>query len=152
MNPTLCEKCANAVPNAHHGCPWSERGEPVPGWTAEATSIRQQTTLFKKPKPRYIDSFCIEACPLFIPDEERQQAEPDPAGLERLCIAITAKAAEDYRNVLLCLRGRERDATWRGHRKHLEQFLEGGESGHAFTLGMGPIVAERVRAEVGIRE
>lgn len=49
----LCWECGKAV----GGCPWSKRFEPVPGWTAVATKVKQQTTM--------LDTYCIIACPLF---------------------------------------------------------------------------------------
>ena len=53
---SLCWDCANAVPNSHHGCPWSRDFEPVEGWTAEYDDIK--------------DSYKIFDCPLFVPDSE----------------------------------------------------------------------------------
>lgn len=59
----ICFDCQNAVPNAEtgRGCPWSERFEPVPGWTAELTTVNRNWNS----SPTY----AITDCPLFIPDE-----------------------------------------------------------------------------------
>ena len=36
---SLCWDCKNAVPQGGHGCSWSERFKPVPGWDAERRDI-----------------------------------------------------------------------------------------------------------------
>lgn len=53
--PTLCWDCHNAT----GGCPWSDNGKPVKGWTAKEV---QKTN--GKPYSTYI----IYDCPLFIRD------------------------------------------------------------------------------------
>ena len=60
----ICFDCQNAVPNGEdRGCPWSERFEPVPGWTAELAVTN----------PHWNPSLTYEitACPLFIADERK---------------------------------------------------------------------------------
>ena len=59
----LCGDCENAVPNGkERRCPWAERFEPVPGWTAEkvpfAVSVER-----KSQASGY--SYNVTACPLF---------------------------------------------------------------------------------------
>ena len=61
----ICFDCKNAVPDKRgHGCPWSRKFEPVPGWTAEPVILNQGS--------RYTETetFRITACPLFDPDDD----------------------------------------------------------------------------------
>ena len=55
---SLCFDCQNAV----CGCSWSKRFEPVDGWTATPVKIRSE-------QKRYIDSYVVKKCPLFVPDD-----------------------------------------------------------------------------------
>ena len=61
----ICIDCQNAVPNAEkgRGCPWSERFEPVPGWTAELTMVNKNWNSGM--------TYEITDCPLFIADERK---------------------------------------------------------------------------------
>lgn len=63
----LCWWCQNAVPTVEHGCPWSEKAEPVPGWDAE------ETVLYLEANGRQTElkSFRILACPMFEEEEPR---------------------------------------------------------------------------------
>lgn len=68
----ICINCKNAVPdNRGHGCPWSERFDPVHGWTAEPSVLRAG---YGKP----IETYRITACPMFDRDD-RCEPEKDPA-------------------------------------------------------------------------
>lgn len=51
---TLCWDCSRAL----GGCSWSLRFEPVEGWIAEATQIRNNTGYYTK-------SYRVISCPLF---------------------------------------------------------------------------------------
>lgn len=65
----ICFDCKNAVPDKEgHGCPWSRKFEPVPGWTAEPTTIRQGY------KYDAVDTYIITECPLFDPDDDRKNS------------------------------------------------------------------------------
>lgn len=57
----LCWSCVNAVPSLEHGCPWSERFEPVEGWTAEETVL----ATMRDGRAFDLHSFLITACPLY---------------------------------------------------------------------------------------
>jgi hypothetical protein len=57
---TLCWKCQKAV----LGCSWSRDFEPVPGWTAEPTTI-----LVNDGGNRVTHSFKVIACPEFQKDK-----------------------------------------------------------------------------------
>ena len=64
-NVNICFDCQNAIPNPEtgRGCPWSERFEPVEGWTAELAVLN----------PNWNPSltYHITACPLFLADERK---------------------------------------------------------------------------------
>lgn len=54
----ICFDCINSVPDDKgHGCPWSERFEPVPGWKAEPTIINGALAPVK--------SYDVKECPLY---------------------------------------------------------------------------------------
>ena len=144
---TLCEGCANAVPSPYHGCPWSERGEPVTGWQAEETSLRMQRNINGKNLSFSVTGYTVRTCPLYAPDRSRrQQRELDRAGVERLSRAVVEMAAEDYRVALQHLRVRPKDREARGQRQALENFFRGSYGG-ALTHGMGPEILRRLREE-----
>lgn len=73
FKPTLCWDCKNSVPDGTHGCPWSERFQPVPGWKAEKTKFLQQYTLRGKVIRRNTDSYRVLECPMFIVEERRAE-------------------------------------------------------------------------------
>lgn len=56
----LCGFCKNFA----YGCEWSERGEPVPGWTATPTVIKADRR--HRNVTKEIKSFSITACPKFV--------------------------------------------------------------------------------------
>lgn len=60
----ICFDCQNAC----GGCSWSEKFEPVPGWTAK--KVTQKTHLHKG-AVRWIETYHITACPEFVKDEPR---------------------------------------------------------------------------------
>ena len=69
----ICFDCTNAVPDDNgHGCPWSRKFEPVPGWTAEPTVLN--------PGGRYdrTETYRITACPLFERDQVRERPASYP--------------------------------------------------------------------------
>lgn len=57
---TLCWDCANAT---NVNCPWVGKSEPVPGWKARHTTIRE--------RGQYIKSYRVESCPMFRRDGEK---------------------------------------------------------------------------------
>lgn len=65
----ICFDCKNAVPDEEgHGCPWSRKFEPVPGWTAKKVILN--------PGRKYdqTETYCITECPLFDPDDDRKNS------------------------------------------------------------------------------
>ena len=59
----ICFDCKNAVPDdCGHGCEWSRKFEPVPGWTAKPVMLRSG-------RCTPTESWHITACPKFDPDE-----------------------------------------------------------------------------------
>ena len=56
--PTLCWCCENATSNY---CPWVEKGDPVPGWRATPTKIKQNGRVV-------CDSYHVNSCPMFKRD------------------------------------------------------------------------------------
>lgn len=72
----ICFDCKNAVPDKEgHGCPWSRKFEPVPGWTAEPVKVGAGKYV--------VDTYCITDCPMF--DEDR---EAKPCDIEREVIPV----------------------------------------------------------------
>ena len=57
---SLCFDCQNAV----CGCSWSRRFEPVEGWVAKPVKLKADNKY-----NRYIDSYVVKKCPLFVPDD-----------------------------------------------------------------------------------
>lgn len=55
---TLCWLCKHAVPNEINGCSWSICGEPVDGWKATKTFIKEKGE-------KTIESYCVHKCPMF---------------------------------------------------------------------------------------
>lgn len=55
---TLCWNCKHAVPNEVYGCSWSMFGEPVEGWQATKTTIKEKGE-------KAIESYCVCKCPRF---------------------------------------------------------------------------------------
>lgn len=65
----ICFDCVHSVPDSRgHGCPWSERFEPVPGWTAEPTKLLVSTTKHKRSYQYFADTYRVIACPRFKED------------------------------------------------------------------------------------
>ena len=58
--PSLCWCCENATSNY---CPWVEKGEPIPGWRATPTKIKQNGKVV-------CDSYHVHSCPMFKRDAE----------------------------------------------------------------------------------
>lgn len=55
----ICFDCKHAVPdNRGHGCEWSRKFEPVPGWTATPTVLRAGSC-------ESVRTWQISACPKF---------------------------------------------------------------------------------------
>ena len=59
----ICFNCKNSVPDdCGHGCPWSRKFEPIPGWTAEPTTLKVG---YGQP----VETYHITACPMFDRDD-----------------------------------------------------------------------------------
>ena len=83
MRPqTLCWTCKNAVPTKTSGCVWSERFEPVAGWTAEKNEIT--------------GAFRVFDCPHYKPGSG-DSAEPDDEAAERLMAAVVKQVCGEYK-------------------------------------------------------
>lgn len=68
----ICFDCNNSVPDSRgHGCPWSRKFEPVPGWTEEPVILGTG-------KNCLTPTFHITACPMFDRDERKAVGEPTP--------------------------------------------------------------------------
>lgn len=80
QDDTLCWDCKRAC----GGCPWSMSGthhgmtrkpSPVDGWKARETTVRMQSTVNGvHNNARYVVSYIVEACPLFVPDRRAADA------------------------------------------------------------------------------
>lgn len=67
----LCWTCLKAC----GGCAWSDRLEPVPGWTAVHVLMRYREG--KRLRPRDVESYSITACPEYVEDARAAAMEPD---------------------------------------------------------------------------
>lgn len=73
---TLCWRCKKAV----LGCSWSEKFEPVEGWDAEPTTIRNSRHYRSKTTGRIENivkitgSYCVKSCPLFEEDDRSMRS------------------------------------------------------------------------------
>lgn len=65
--PSLCWKCANAVPNFEgtRGCSWSTDYKPVEGWQAEE-SLTVIDIGGKRRTKYYRTSYTVKSCPEFV--------------------------------------------------------------------------------------
>jgi hypothetical protein len=77
---SLCWGCQRASEGPHKTCPWSARFEPVPGWTAAPTRQKCANTR----RVFFTESYCVTACPLFLPDEPRKLLVFDEPRVERV--------------------------------------------------------------------
>lgn len=65
----ICFNCIHAAPDRKgHGCPWSRRFEPVPGWTAKPV----------KGVSNGCDTYEITDCPMFGHDGSKYLTESAP--------------------------------------------------------------------------
>lgn len=66
----LCWNCKRCTNSAEFNCPWSEKGEPIEGWTA----FKGKDYYHKDPldnKKKYMGySYEIIECPLYVKDKE----------------------------------------------------------------------------------
>lgn len=68
----ICFDCIHAVPDDDgHGCPWSMRFEPVPGWNAELVLLGGYKCK--------IETYEIKGCPLFERDKGCRDRIPSTA-------------------------------------------------------------------------
>ena len=63
---TLCWKCKRALPT--YGCEWADNFEPVKGWNAIPTKLKNGYNSF-------IDSYIVIECPKFEQDSEEAENE-----------------------------------------------------------------------------
>lgn len=84
ITDTLCWKCGRACRDQ---CCWAAAGKPVPGWTAEETSISGTVTSYK-----------VISCPQYVSDEGRklQIKDLDNTRCAKLLAAMAANARSDY--------------------------------------------------------
>lgn len=61
----ICFNCKKACGD----CSWSEKFEPVPGWTAKKVMLNLGVTHKKR---RWAETYYITACPEFEPDPPRE--------------------------------------------------------------------------------
>lgn len=86
---TLCFSCANFVSSE---CHWADHYEPVPGWTARATSIH----IGAGEHTRETSSFHVKECPLFQADKPRHVERIHDDGLKPLLYAMLLSMVRDY--------------------------------------------------------
>ena len=67
VSQQLCWRCRRAC----GGCSWSQRLQPVPGWTA--THMRRRTG-HSRGGAVMMDTYSIKACPEFVPDRSAVNA------------------------------------------------------------------------------
>lgn len=63
---TICWSCKRAC----GGCAWSKKFEPVEGWNAEETLVKnwkywKRRDGVKMSKPEYTKSYVVKSCPLY---------------------------------------------------------------------------------------
>jgi hypothetical protein len=63
---SLCWSCKRATGT----CSWSRNFEPVPGWEAEKTEVKNT---YGKERFEMIASYDVKACPLYIKDIKRKE-------------------------------------------------------------------------------
>lgn len=63
---SLCWTCVRATGT----CSWSRNFEPVPGWEAEKTEVKNP---YGKDRFEMIASYDVKACPLYIKDIKRKE-------------------------------------------------------------------------------
>ena len=82
--PSICWKCKNAVPDGKYGCSWSRRFQPVEGWDAKPTLVKN-TSHRKGFGSVHFNSYRVKGCPKFIPDKkEEKRVAPWDDGVEVL--------------------------------------------------------------------
>lgn len=70
---SLCQMCQNAVPTYECGCSWSRDFQPVNGWTAVPTRLKDTDD----GEEVAFSSFCVMECPEFLADgAPRKSVEP----------------------------------------------------------------------------
>lgn len=110
FKPTLCWRCQNAVPDGTHGCPWSEKEKPVPGWNAEQNNLLQQYYWRGKTASHYVTSYRVIDCPLFVPDLPRKDHSTELYSIENISPVTKRRTLRhNRRKAGLCSCGRERE-------------------------------------------
>lgn len=66
--PTLCFSCKRL------DCTWMKNLEPVAGWDAKKTVIRNRAS----GKDVLVPSYCVESCPGYVPSEYRRKENVTP--------------------------------------------------------------------------
>lgn len=79
LSGSLCSGCANSVPSQRlgHGCEWSTKFQPVPGWVATETTI-----LCGCAAPTL--SYCVHECPKFVQDCQNEDLQLMGIGFEEV--------------------------------------------------------------------
>lgn len=124
---SICWMCAKAG----GGCSWSERFEPVEGWTA-----RKDTMLTGARDGKHVtDTYTVRKCPEFAL-ERRPNYDVDPDGAKRLAQRVLLQAGRDYRETVEDLielretrwsqKTADEIASVKGEKNLIERFLSGG--------------------------
>lgn len=86
---TLCWECRRAGGD----CSWSHHGEPVEGWLARETAIRNSPTTS-------LVSYEVLCCPMFVPETRHRYRRLDPDGVKALAVAVLWRAVKDRKHRL----------------------------------------------------
>lgn len=125
---TLCWTCQ--VPGTG-GCSWDRHFQPVDGWTAEATVLRSWDS-----DP--VESYCVTACPLYVPMKPRRTAchlspgKPSVLPDEKLLEYLLAGLSDAH----ICVRSGLSICTIQRRRRKLYKMVKGGD-GHGMQSGRG---------------
>lgn len=85
---TICWKCAKAC----GGCAWSDRAEPIEGWTAEQGVIKIEPG-------RYVETYEVVACPQFVYEPAHEFKALDPDGIKALAVAVLTRTIRDRKEL-----------------------------------------------------
>ena len=83
---TICFKCDNAK----GGCPWSDRFEPVDGWTAEETLVNYGDQV------HVTSSYCVSDCPMYTPDADKNFKRIHNDAFKPLLYAMLNSMIKEY--------------------------------------------------------
>lgn len=84
---SLCSDCQQPI----GACSWEREFKPVPGWTAEETTVCMWGKHGKR-KRKTVTSYEVTACPLYQPPKNKAVK---PGGLPRPIIAVNVCTGEE---------------------------------------------------------